>query len=326
VHAGDPEVSIIVPFHDEPLEMVSEALDSAIAQTWQSLEIVVVDDGSPRPDADAILANLSARDPRVRVLRKPNGGLASARNFAVDQARGRFFLFLDADNRLREHYVADALQVLAGDSGIAAVVPWFRTFGAGPRAGTTVAALPFDLALALVRNAFGDAGAMFRASAFRESGLRYDPLVDVYSDWALWLDCARLGLRVQCVPRVLYDYRVRPDSMMERQAWDRHLHLLGLLIERHLRVPDAATRALLTTLAQAWGVGALLSALGGRPESADRGYELAEGFRPGRARYRLADALAKIASAMPGARPLVRAVFGRLSAAHGRYKDRRRDR
>ncbi len=321
--AGPPLVTIVTPFYREPREMIAEAVGSAIAQTARELEILVIDDGSPRADADEILAHVAGLDPRVRVVRKANGGLASARNLAVEQARGDHVLLLDADNRLRPDYVELALRAFARDETIDVVVPWFRVFGASPRAGTTFAPVPFHLSLALVRNAFGDAGAMFRARVFREHGLRFDPLVDVYSDWALWLDCARKALRVQRLPRVLYDYRVREGSLMDEQSWDRHVHLVGLLIDRHLPIDDPEVRDMLVTLTRAWGAGALLAALGGRPEYADRGHRMVDGFRPGSVRYRVADAIAKAAGAVPGVRPLVRALFGRLERLHGRFKDRR---
>jgi glycosyltransferase involved in cell wall biosynthesis len=319
-------VSVIVPYHREELAIVGAAVDSALAQTHAELEVLVVDDGSPRADAGQILDALQRKDPRVRVLRKPNGGLASARNFAVEQARGEAFLCLDADNLLRPEYAATGLEVFARCPDAMAVAPRLRTFedrSGQPR--TVIQPLPYDRALAIFRNSLGDAGAMFRREVFAEHGLRYDPLVDVYSDWALWLDMAGLGLRVQTVPRVLYDYRIRAGSMMDEQAWERHLALLGLLIERHL--PPAAgadEKATLCTLAQGWGVGALLAALGQRPEYWEDPVGAARRLRHDAMRYRLADALGKLADRVPALRGLAHRALAALFRAHGRYKDRRR--
>src|SRR5690606_18095273 len=85
-------VSIVVPFYKDR-DTIDEAVDSAIAQTWDDLEIVIVDDGSPLPDAQEILARQAAKDARIRVLHKTNGGLGSARNHGVEQATGEFVLF-----------------------------------------------------------------------------------------------------------------------------------------------------------------------------------------------------------------------------------------
>lgn len=327
----DPQVSIVVPYHREPIELVGEAIDSALGQSHRPLEILLVNDGSPRPDAAAILAAMAAKDPRVQVLHKPNGGLASARNFAIERARGAFLLFLDADNVLRPDYAAVGVDVFARCPAAMAVVPRHRLFDAATRRPLAVAQpLPFDRALALFRNSLGDAGAMFRREVFHQHSLRYDPLVDCYSDWALWLDLAARGLTVEAVPRELYDYRMRPDSMMAEVAWERHLALLGLLIERHLPPGDAsAERELLTTLVQGWGTGALLAALGQDPAQWRDATATARRLQPldprhGRLRDRLAQGLGRLADGHPRLRRLGHALFGAAFALHGRWKDWRR--
>ncbi|MFK7743247.1 MAG: glycosyltransferase [Planctomycetota bacterium] len=262
-------VSIIVPYYGEDAEMLGEALASARAQTHSALEILVVNDGSPRSDAPQILAAAAATDARIRVLHKDNGGVASARNHAIAEAvTGDFILCLDADNRLRPEYAEIGLQTFARCPEAVAVVPRFEIFDdVSNKTHAVVQALPFDRPLAIFRNSLGDGGAMFRTSVFREHGLRYDPAVDCYSDWALWLDIARLGLRVQSIPRTLYEYRQRSGSMMAERSWHDHQALLGLLIQRHLPDGDAdSDREMLVTLAQGWGVGALLAALGKRHE------------------------------------------------------------
>jgi len=74
---------------------VARAIDSALAQQIESLEVVVVDDGS----RDGTARVLAGYGDRIRVIRKErNRGLAAARNIAVDHARGHFLAFLDADD------------------------------------------------------------------------------------------------------------------------------------------------------------------------------------------------------------------------------------
>lgn len=326
VGADRRSVSVIVPYFREEPAIVGAAVDSALAQTHRELEVVVVDDGSPRVDAEAVLDGLAAKDPRVRVLRKGNGGLSSARNFAIERARGELFLFLDADNVLRKDYAAIGVEVFARRPDVMAIAPRLQTFDerSGERM-TAIQPLPFDRALAVFRNSLGDAGGMFRRAVFEEHGLRYDGMVDVYSDWALWLDLARLELRVQLVPRTLYDYRLRAGSMMEEQAWDRHLALIGLLIDRHLPAGDAeAEKQLLWTLTQGWGVGALLAALGRRPEYWEAPAEAARRLRHDAMRYRLADAVGKVGDRVPSLRGIAHRLLVALFRAHGRWKDRRR--
>ena len=101
-------------------------LDSALAQDHRDLEILVVNDGSPLPDAPELLLRQRRKDPRVRVLDKRNGGLSSARNHGVAHATGELVLFLDADNVLCPDYARTAATVLAGEPGLDFVVPHVR--------------------------------------------------------------------------------------------------------------------------------------------------------------------------------------------------------
>lgn len=323
-------VSIVVPYYREDRSLLAEAVASASAQTHRDLEILLVNDGSPRPDAQDILSSVAATDPRIRWLQKSNGGLATARNHAIERAAGDFILFLDADNVLRPEYAATALDVFARCPDAMAVMPRFQVFdGATRRPLAVVQPLPYDRALALFRNSLGDAGGMFRRAVFQQHGLRYDPVVDCYSDWALWLDMAGRGLQVERIPRVLYDYRIRPDSMMAEVAMDRHLALLGLLVERHLPAGSAGDeRALLTTLIQGWGVGALVAALGQDSQQWRDPVGTARRLQPldlrqARLRDRLAHSLGKLADRNPRLRKLAHLVVGNALAWHGRWKDRR---
>ena len=320
----EPLVTVVIPYYSEPRELVGEAVDSAIRQTWGNLEILIVNDGSPRDDATEILDEMAARDRRIRVLHKPNGGLSSARNFAIERARSdcEVFLFLDSDNRLREDYAECGMRAFASDPATRVVIPNMEAFDdRSGRKHAVVSPMPFDRALALYRPCLGDAGAMVHASVFRDHGLRYDSMVDVYSDWALWLDCATAGLKVQPLPRVLYEYRMRGDSMMGEQAWGAHLNLVGLLMQRHLPPSDlGAERDVLINMVHGWGIGALAACLGAQPRYSEDPVGSAEGFRPGRLRYRFADALANL----PGARIVAHTVLGPLLKLHGRYKDWRR--
>jgi glycosyltransferase involved in cell wall biosynthesis len=92
-----PRVSAIVPAYNASAYL-AEALDSALAQTFASLEIIIVDDGST--DATAAIADgyAAAYPGRVRVIHQPNAGLPGARNTAIAAARGELLALLDADD------------------------------------------------------------------------------------------------------------------------------------------------------------------------------------------------------------------------------------
>ena len=93
-----PEISVIVPIYQvEPY--LRRCVDSILRQTFQDLEILLVDDGSP-DGCGAICDAYAREDSRVRVLHKENGGLSSARNAGIDAARGEWLAFADSDDWL----------------------------------------------------------------------------------------------------------------------------------------------------------------------------------------------------------------------------------
>ena len=93
--AGVPGlVSVIVPCYNRA-DIVGETIESVLAQSYQLLEIIIVDDGST-DDTREVVTRYS--DPRIRYFYKTNGGLSSARNAGLDEARGEFIAFLDSDD------------------------------------------------------------------------------------------------------------------------------------------------------------------------------------------------------------------------------------
>lgn len=93
---GPPLVSVIIPTYNME-RYLAQTLESVCAQTYRNLEILVVDDGSKDGSA-AIAREFEKRDPRVRLLSKPNGGLSSARNFGTDHSSGEYIGYVDADD------------------------------------------------------------------------------------------------------------------------------------------------------------------------------------------------------------------------------------
>ena len=109
----NPLFSIIIPVYNVA-PYLHECLDSVLNQTFGDWESICVDDGS-KDDSGVILDKFADRDSRFRVVHKQNGGVSSARNVALDLAKGDWILFLDSDDLLRN----DALLTLAKNTEIA---------------------------------------------------------------------------------------------------------------------------------------------------------------------------------------------------------------
>lgn len=101
-----PTISVIVPIYKaEPY--LHECINSVLSQTFTDLELLLVDDESP-DRCPAICDKYATKDKRVRVFHKPNGGATSARKLGIDNAKGEWVAFCDADDSLPK----DALEKL----------------------------------------------------------------------------------------------------------------------------------------------------------------------------------------------------------------------
>lgn len=179
-----PLVSVIVPAYNYA-EYLPQAIDSALAQDWPSLEVIVVDDGS----TDHTQEVLAAYGDRIRALAQPNSGVNAATGAGIGAARGEFLAFLDADDSWRPDRVrllAEALMahpeagLVWGDMEIVdhagrVTHPSFRrAHGMEPHAGRVLGRL--------LRGNFVSAGAMMVRGSLRH---RYHPIPEVaaWQDW-----------------------------------------------------------------------------------------------------------------------------------------------
>jgi glycosyltransferase involved in cell wall biosynthesis len=104
-------ISVVMPTYNSA-RFIAEAIDSILGQTVVPDQIIVVDDGSS-DDTRQVVSRYT--DARIEYIWQPNGGVSSARNAALDAARGDFVTFLDADDRWRPTFVEKLHDLLAAD-------------------------------------------------------------------------------------------------------------------------------------------------------------------------------------------------------------------
>lgn len=103
-------VSVLIPAYNASLYL-SECLDSILAQTYNDMQIVVIDDGST-DDTLSIARRYSLADSRVEVYTQPNQGVAVTRNNLLDKATGEYTLFVDADDWIENEMVERLCEII----------------------------------------------------------------------------------------------------------------------------------------------------------------------------------------------------------------------
>lgn len=207
-----PAVSVIVPAWNAAASL-PETLDSVRRQSFTSFEAIIVDDGSTDDTAETARRAIDG-DPRFRIIRQANAGVAGARNRALAEARGRYVANLDADDLWRTEFLAKTVAALeAGGPSTAfafARSAWIDDAGelladwSGWRPG------PVDYREILLRNPVGNgSAALMRTEAVAALGGWDADLVRDFGpaeDWQLLLQLAAQG-QVATVDEPLVLYR-----------------------------------------------------------------------------------------------------------------------
>jgi glycosyltransferase involved in cell wall biosynthesis len=118
MNSAIPRISIVIPAYNVA-DFIVPAVESALDQTFRDLEVIVVDDGSI-DDTSNLLASLAERrkDDRLRIVRQANGGLSSARNTGIREARGTYIGFLDGDDLWRADKAGAHVALMDSDPNI----------------------------------------------------------------------------------------------------------------------------------------------------------------------------------------------------------------
>jgi len=218
-NSNSPLVSVIIPAYNAEA-FISETLKSVLAQTYQNIEILVVDDGSQDRTYE-IVQSFAANDSRIQLLRQSNQGAIAARNLAIEKSKGEFIAPIDADDIWYPQNLEKQVQcMIQADSSVGLVYAWSAHIdekGLLIGAGRT-STLQGDVYLSLVQDNFVGSGStpLIRRSCFDKVGAYNYKLkeenAEGCADWDLYLRIAEC-YEFQVVPEFLIGYRQLGSSM-----------------------------------------------------------------------------------------------------------------
>lgn len=235
-----PLVSVVIATYNMGLYL-SDAVASVLGQTWDNLEIIVVDDGSTDDTAKRMQA--FAGDPRVRYIPTENQGQPKAKNRGLKEAKGDFIAFCDADDLWSRQKLT--VQLKQFDNPKVGVV--YSEVSYIDQEGDTVQkAVPYERHSGRVTNElviknfipFGTA--VIRRACLEKNGY-FDENLPMGIDWDLWLRFS-VDWEFQYVPDVTYIYRIWPGQMSNnyRGRYDNAFRILRKFIESHPKaIPDS---------------------------------------------------------------------------------------
>lgn len=231
-----PLVSVIIPAYNAA-RFVTAAVQSVYAQTYPHIECIVVDDGST--DDTARIA--SEAEHRVRVFRKPNGGVASARNAGLANARGQYVAFLDADDLWHPNKLELQVQTLIENPEAACCCSRWEIFedGINPQwlpdphaqgASNFVESHSGWIYTALLKDCIVWTSTFVGNRELLQSMGGFDEGLAVGEDYDFWLRCARVAQFIK-LDHALAGYRQHPGSITQNKA---HIEAEAMVLEAAL--------------------------------------------------------------------------------------------
>ena len=240
-------VSIVIPVYNGA-EFIGRTLASALAQTYHNIEVIVVDDGSS-DQTPAIVDAAATNDGRIRQYHRKNSGVALARNFGVEQARGGLIAPLDADDLWHPQKIARQVAAINASPNIGLVYCWSIMIDSDDVIILPVAEKQSLVTTNIVKEMASNGNfiscssvPLIRRSYFKAIG-GYDPNLHFLKaqgceDWKLYLALSEI-CEFAVVPVHLVGYRRSTSSMSANIAMmERSMELVSeWLIER---LPDMA--------------------------------------------------------------------------------------
>jgi len=226
-------VSVVVPCYNHG-KFIDDAVNSILTQTYENIEIIIVNDGSTDEETNTYLETYSK--PKTRVITTTNQGLPSARNNGIKEAKGKYILPLDADDKIHPEYIEKALKIIKEDENIGIV--YGKTEFFGDKSG--VWELPaYSLEEMLLRNLIITCS-MFKKSDWEKVGGYSKDMVYGFEDHDFWLSLLELGREVRFIPEVMFYYRkvntetTRPHSIAQiTSSSEKVLYSFNMLVKHH---------------------------------------------------------------------------------------------
>ena len=119
-----PDVSLIIPAYNAK-DYIARSIDSALASDFQNLEIIIVNDGST-DDTQKIIDWYDKNYENVVSFQKENGGVADARNYGIERARGEYIAFMDNDDLIRPDMISSLYKSITKNNCDVAISPLYR--------------------------------------------------------------------------------------------------------------------------------------------------------------------------------------------------------
>lgn len=212
----EPLVSVIIPCYNSE-KYILETLNCILSQTYNNIEIIIVDDGSTDSSVGRIKEFITVL-PNFKLITQSNFGVSSARRNAIEQANGKYILCLDSDDLITDNYIEKCVGLLEKEQDVSIVYSKARLFDAVDKEWR----LPdFNLKSFLMVNCIFVTAMIRKDNYFKVGG--FDPNLKMLEDWELFISIIKNGGKVYRFDKEMFFYRKRKNASSIMDTYSKAL-------------------------------------------------------------------------------------------------------
>lgn len=211
-----PKISVIVPIYKIE-RYLRQCIDSILAQTFTEFELLLIDDESP-DGCPAICDEYTKKDARIRTFHKPNGGVASARNWGIDNAKGDWIMYIDGDDWIEPTYIEELYNAAIKNDADIAICGFRFAYEDGryieehPTLWDNNKSASLNQYIASTWTTVW--GSIHKSSLYKDNGIRSPKNITFCEDFHLMVRLCHFAKKVVSIDRPLYNYRQQSSSIM----------------------------------------------------------------------------------------------------------------
>lgn len=230
-----PMISIITPSYNKGA-FLEEALNSVLSQSFKDWECIIIDDGST-DNTREIGEQWALSDKRFKYYYKKNGGVSSARNYAITKASGTYILPLDADDNIHEDYLSKIVYAFQENPNLKLVSSRIQKFG---YAHDEYVLPEYSYKRLLYSNCFSHCSAFKKIDWERIGG--YDEEIPSLEDWEFWIRLLDEKSEVLKIQELLFNYRKHKTNSLSNRFYsdpDFYFEMYDLVYKKNKILYDA---------------------------------------------------------------------------------------
>ncbi len=208
-----PKVSIIIPVYNGE-KYVSLAIDSALRQTYDNIEIIVINDGST-DNTEEICKKYGNE---IKYIKKQNGGVSTALNIGIKEMTGDYFSWLSHDDLYYPEKVEEEIKYLERNKFLGTDTILYSNFSRIDEKGNLISDIIFDdralnrdSAFSIIKGGINGITLLIPKKAFEKVGL-FDENLKCVQDYKLWFDMYKAGFKFMHIPEVLAATRIHSEQ------------------------------------------------------------------------------------------------------------------